>query len=100
MPTNGSINIYKRTKSYKGEITNTLVGSYDIWVNEEEQFIYRNVGGATTLVKTGKGIIFLFEEVDLKNCFLKYLTKVYEIISINTYRKSATEFGHTEIIYE
>jgi len=102
--TNKTANIYRENVDWQGKKTLTLIGSYDVWL--EEAVVTRlalrgsrkSEYGSEVIV--GRGTIFLYDEVnDLENCIFEIDGKQHEAVNVDIFWDDDGSFHHAEITY-
>ncbi|HID30660.1 MAG TPA: hypothetical protein EYP19_11730 [Desulfobacterales bacterium] len=89
------MSIYRETTTWQGDADTTLVGSYDVW-NEEGYTV--NVVGVDKKEKY-KGVIFLFSDIDLTDCYITLNGKRYDIVASDRFVDERQDFHHIEFTY-
>ena len=101
--TNTEISIYSREEDWRGTRTETLVGAYDVW-NEERNLTYiegtQAVAGAVDVKEVEKGIVFLFNDIDLTDKFVRIGSDDYEIVAWDRFVDRLGDFHHIEFSYK
>jgi len=69
METNANINIYRESTNWKHEKTVSLVGSYDVWLENVSVTEFKTIQDTVVSNKLGDGLVILTEDLDLTNCF-------------------------------
>ena len=99
--TNATITITRRDTTWDKHSTETSLGTFKVWV--EERAIVKTRAAAKNLPADRKyeesGIIFLFTDLDLQNCFITYSGAVHEIISTERFTTPRGLFHHLEVAY-
>ena len=99
MKTNTSIIIYKQTKDWKGVVTETALGTFDVWLEHGNTYAYVNVQGQYVKELMGKGFVILGDEVDIKSGYIYHDNIRYEIKGIETFLDRRSNFHHMEFYY-
>ena len=93
--TNKSINFYRKSVSVSGSVTRTLIDSYDVWWEPAE--VTRWQPGE---VIVGKGLIFLFDEIDdLWTCSVQIEGEYFDIVGVSRFFDRKGNFHHAECTY-
>lgn len=100
MQTNQNIPIYRVTKDWKGAITSELIDYYDVWFEFGEVYKYVNVNGGFIKMEIGKGFCILGSELDLKDCYLLFKDKRYDINSPEIFYDRRGNFHHMEFTFK
>lgn len=93
--TNATVTITRRTLDWEQNETETTVGSYSVFL-EEYSTVHR---GNKDEKELGKGIIYLFSDVDLTDCYVTISNKRYEIVAFDRFVDSNSDFHHIELSY-
>lgn len=104
METNASITIYREGTNWKHEKTSSLVGSYDVWLEQTSVYNYRNFGGDTVREKLGDGLIILQDDIDLEGCYWQggdtvTETKKHYFKDWDRFIDDDQSFHHIEAVY-
>lgn len=95
--TNATVSIYRKTRDWKGAIaTPVLVGTYDVWHEERWSMPLK---GEVDRKEVEKGLIFLFEDVDLTDCYVRISGSDYTIVAADRFVDRLSEFHHIEFLY-
>lgn len=94
--TNATVSIYRKTRDWKQAETEALVGTYDVW-NEERWTV--PLRGEVDRKEVEKGVIFLFTDIDLTDCFVRIGSKDLEIVASDRFTDRHRNFHHIEFMY-
>ena len=94
--TNITVDIYRKSRTWKGAETEALVGEYDVW--REERWTLP-LQGEVDRKEIEKGVVFLFTDVDLTDCFMRVGSKDFEIVASDRFVDRREDFHHIEFVY-
>lgn len=107
---NAEVTIVRQTKDWEGKITNSAVGTYEVWLEERKAVVYNqnqmDVRGFVEEVETSKGMFFLWEDVDLTDTSAVYNGSSYTVFSWDRFYKrkppgdDEPPFHHIEAFYK
>lgn len=96
LPTNKTIEIYRKSRDRYGAETKEFVGNFDVWWEPSE--VIRWMPGETAV---GKGTVFLFDEVsELFRCCLLIDSEYFDVVSIDRFFNQNGSFHHAECVYK
>ena len=80
--TNSIITIASRNKSYNGTHGNSTSNNYAAWIQEgiNAESVSSVFGGSIENIDRARGLVILFEDVNLTNCYMTYNNSNYEIM--------------------
>jgi len=104
METNASIYIYREATNWKHEKTASLVGSYDVWLEQTSVYAYDSAGGGRVREKLGDGLVILQNDLDLTGCYWQggstlTETKKHEFKDWDRFIDKDGSFHHIEAVY-
>ena len=94
---NATVSFYFRDEDWKGSVTQSLVGEYDVWEEPSWETPYK---GERDRKEIHKGMIFLFTDLDLTNCFVRIDSRDFEITDYNRFVDRHRDFHHIEVLYK
>lgn len=97
--TNQTIQLKRKSSTGTGSFGKTLLGSYDVWLEGLDTKEQRNVGGITNERAIPHGLIFLFDDVDLTDCFITTGSVDYPVISFDRFLSRNGDFHHIEALF-
>lgn len=98
--TNASINIIKKSENWKGEPSDSnVLTNENVWIEEHSTQLVSNPNGSSEVIEL-KGLVFLFTNVDLTNCYVVYNSVQYQIFKWDRYTDRKGDFHHIEILYK
>lgn len=95
---NITVEIYKSINDWRGSVENSLVGTYDSWIEEGSSLVLVKETQGLNLI--GKGTLFLWDDVDLDGCYFIGDGKRREILQWYRYADDKKRFNHIEVIYQ
>jgi hypothetical protein len=98
--TNASIVIQRKTTDWDQSETITPVGTYDVWIDEKLDVTgtARGLDVSPSLIEMGRGLVILWDDLELSGCSMIYNTVEYQIL--RTWRfATASGFHHMEFVY-
>jgi len=100
MPTNATIIVKRETSNYKQGKTVTTVGTYAVWHEEAVVKAYKSVNGRPVEEVLGSGMVILFNNITLTNCYLLINSVRRDIISFDRFTRADGTFHHIEVVYK
>lgn len=99
--TNDTVSIYRRTRDWKGKISDSLLGSYDVWNEERKTVKVDDIGvGTGNVVEGEKGIFILFSNIDLTDCYVVSRGGTFEAVDYDYFYDRLGDFHHIECKYK
>jgi len=97
--TNKSVELKRKTSTGAGSFSKTSLGTYDVWLEGLDTREQRSIGGITNERAIPHGIIFLFTEIDLTDCFVVYGGNTFPITSFDVLYDRDGDFHHIEALF-
>lgn len=97
--TNTVVTIKRKTSTGSGSFGKTVLGSFDVWLEQESVAAQRRVGSITNELSIPRGTLFLFEDIDLTDCFVTIDNTDYPIDAFDRYIDRRGNFHHIEASY-
>ena len=99
--TNTTISIYRKPTLPTSEDSPTLVGTYDVWLQERINIVTsaNDLDLPAAILEQAKGLVILWDDIDLSNCYMTYNGVNYEITGTFRFMLRDDRFHHREFIY-
>jgi hypothetical protein len=99
--TNTTILIYRKPLIPTSGDIPTLVGSYDVWLQERLDIVTaaNDLNIPAAILEQAKGLVILWDDIDISNCYIVYGSIKYEITGTFRYMTRGNRFHHREFFY-
>ncbi len=102
--TNKTIEIYTNERDWQGNVTSALIGSYDVYLEENatrEVFSVQNDEGAhaDAVQNASRGWFILFSNINLDKKIIKYDEESYTVTKWDRFTDRKGNFHHIEATY-
>jgi hypothetical protein len=99
--TNTTISIYRKPALPTSGDNPTLVGSYAVWLQERIDIVTaaNDLDIPAAILEQAKGLVIMWDDVDLSNCYMTYDSKDWEITGMTRFMLKGNRFHHKEFFY-
>jgi len=97
--TNTVATFKRRSGTGHGSFTKEVIGEYPIWLEQSSVSTQRRIGSYANEQDIPDGTFFLFEDIDLTDCYINVDGEDRPIISFDRFLDRNGEFHHIEGAY-
>jgi len=97
--TNKTVELKRKTSTGSGSFGKTSLGTFSVWLEGLDTQEQRNIGSVTNERAIPHGLIFLFSDIDLTNCFVVYDGGTYPVTGFDKFYDRNGDFHHIEALF-
>jgi len=97
--TNTVATIKRKSSTGHGSFSKTVVGQYSIWLEQSSVSAQRRIGSITNEQDVPEGTFFLFEDIDLTDCYIDVDGTDRPITAFDRFIDRKGDFHHIEGAY-